>query len=216
MPAMALRLTHVVALMALVLAAGVLGVQGIEPASAVQGTVVLVVPGMTVDVVDRLQREHDDLCWTVLPAGDGALSPFDEAIVSGQVAHGSAAALFIQPPGTEDLPLEAWRSAWRVVVAPEDGEVLPSLERFVKAQDGTRPFIAGLVLPPSQRSATPSALLEPLLVAADSLPSFRRTTFVLLGAREFPFGARVVARLDRGHGALAAPVSLTDLLEITR
>jgi len=124
--------------------------------------------------------------------------------------HAACAQLFVQPPQPARPPDE-WRKTWRVLIAPEAGDVLASLAAFVRAQSGTRPFLAGLVLPPSADAAELPALLEPLLAAAETLPSFRRTSIVLLGERQSDSGVRVVVRLDRGSD-VPAPVTLIDLL----
>ena len=211
MPPVALRLSHVLVLMALVLAAGVLSVRRIEGESHVQGTLVVAAPGLTSDAAQRLQQARADLRWTLLASGDGPLAPFDDAVVARSLAEGGAVSLFVQPP--RDEPVDGLRSVWRVIVAPESGDALASLAAFVRAQVGTRPFLAALLLPPSPDAAALAASLEPLLAAADTLPTFRRTSIVLLGDRPAGDGRRVVARLDRGHGAPAAPVTLTDLLE---
>jgi hypothetical protein len=208
----ALRLSHVLVLMALVLAAGVLSVRRIEGESVVQGTLVIAAPGLTPAVAQRLQRERGDLGWTLLPVGDGPLAPFDTELVAESVGRGTVVSLFLQPPLAEPATRDL-RGAWRVLIAPEAGDVLASLAAFVRAQVGTRPFLAGLLLPPSSDAPALAATLEPLLAAADALPTFRRTSIVLLGDRPSGPGRRVVARLDRGRGALAAPVTLADLLE---
>ena len=212
MPPVALRLIHVLVLMALVLAAGVLSVQGLEPGNAVQGTLLVVVPGLTPVEAAALQRGRGDLRWAALPAGDGTFAPFDETQIAGRAARGAAVALFAQPPRAGALA-DGWRAVWRVLIAPESGDVLPSVARFVRAQDGTRPFVAALILPAPQAAAALPEVLAPLLAAADSLPSFRRTSIVLLGERDPASGGRVVARVERGRGALADPVTLADLLE---
>jgi hypothetical protein len=211
----ALRLSHVLVLMALVLAAGVLSVQGLDEGNAVQGTLVIVVPGMTSSAARQLEQQRSDLRWTVLPAGARPLSPFDDELVAERIAQGTVASLFVQPP-QPTRPSEASRKAWRVLIAPEHGDVLASLADFVRAQSGTRPFLAGLILPPSADCAALPALLEPLLAAADTLPSFRRTSVVLLGERQSDSGVRVVVRLDRGGDAPPAPVTLIDLLGAER
>src|SRR5262245_15973109 len=117
--------------MALVLAAGVLSVQRIEGDSLVQGTLVIAVPGLTPELAQRLQRERGDLSWSLLPAGDGPLAPFDEQVVAASVARGAVVALFVQPP-REAAPPPELRDAWRVLVAPEAGDVLGSLAAFVR------------------------------------------------------------------------------------
>jgi len=211
----ALRLSHVLVLMALVLAAGVLSVRQIEGESVVQGTLVIAAPGLTPEVAQRLQRDRGDLGWTLLPAGDGPLAPFDTELVAESVARGTVVSLFVQPPCSDPATLDL-RGAWRVLIAPEAGDVLTSLADFVRAQVGTRPFLAGLLLPSSLDAPALAATLEPLLAAADTLPTFRRTSIVLLGDRPSGPGRRVVARLDRGRGALAAPVTLADLLGRSR
>jgi len=211
----ALRLSHVLVLMALVLAAGVLSVQGLEHTTAVQGTLVIATPGLTASGARLLQRQRADLRWAMLSVGDGPLSPFDDAFVAGRVAHGTVASLFVQPPQPASPP-DAWRQTWRVLIAPQTGDVLASLAAFVQAQSGTRPFLAGLILPPSVDASALPALLEPLLAAADTLPSFRRTSVVLLGERQSDSGVRVVVRLDRGGDAPPAPVTLIDLLDVER
>lgn len=212
---MALRLTHVLLLMVLVLAAGVLSVQGLERDHAVQGTLVIAAPGLTALDAQALQQERSDARWALVPAGDGPLAPFDEALVADRIGRGAVTSLFIQPPQPA-LPPSDERAAWRVLIAPQAGDVLASAAAFVAAQSGTRPFLAGLILPPSAENAQLPELLAPLLAAAETLPSFRRTSVVLLGARNPESGTRVVVRLDRGGGARPGPVLLTDLLERDR
>jgi hypothetical protein len=205
----ALRLPHVLALMALLLAAGVLSVGTLPEGIGVQGTLAISAPGLTLELAQQLQRERADLHWALLPAGDGALAPFDEELVHELVERGTAVALFVQPPQPE-LPPESWRQTWRVLIAPEEGDVLASLEAFLRAQSGTRPFLAGLILP---ADAPLPELVERLTSAADGLPAFRRTSLVLLGERPSGRAGRVVLRLDRGGASHAAPATLTDLLE---
>ena len=88
MPPVALRLSHVLVLMALVLAAGVLSVRRIEGESHVQGTLVVAAPGLTPDAAQRLQQARADLRWTLLASGDGPLAPFDDAVVARSLAEG--------------------------------------------------------------------------------------------------------------------------------
>ena len=195
--------------MALLLAAGVLSVRSLPDEARVQGTLVLAVPGLTVELAQRLQCERADLRWAVLPVGDGTLAPFDEELVQDLAERGAAVALFVQPPQAEPPP-ESWRQSWRVLLAPEQGDVVASLEAFVRAQSGARPFLAGLVLPPE---APLREIVERLASAADGLPAFRRTSLVLLGERQAGRPGRVVLRLDRGGSARARPATLTDLLE---
>ena len=219
MPAVALRLPHVLALMALLLAAGVLSVRTLPDGSFVQGTVVIAVAGLTAAEAQQLQRERGDLRWAVVPAADGPLAPFDEDLVQERLEGGAVAALFVQPPQPAPLPA-SWREAWRVVVAPDSGDAVGSLERFARAQSGTRPFLAGLILPPrsdASEAASPLSgvfkLLDRLVAATEGLPAYRRTSIVLLGDRRPGTSGRVVARLDRGSVQHAAPATLTDLLE---
>jgi hypothetical protein len=218
----ALRLSHVLVLMALVLAAGVLSVQGLADgvgSGVVQGTIVVSAPGLGLGQAQALARERDDVRWTVLSAGDGSLAPFDDGLVSACVSRGVVTSLFV-PPAAEPAGGSAngMRDAWRVLVTPDSGDAIGSLLDFVRAQTGTRPFLAGLILPEADAPGAPSEaeLLEALCAAADSLPSFRRTTLVLLGQRQLGSGVRVAVRLDRGRTTLAAPATLVDLLERDR
>jgi hypothetical protein len=230
----ALRLSHVLVLMALVLAAGVLSVQGLDEgvgAHVVQGTIVVSAPGLSLSGVQALVRDRPEARWTVLAADDAPLSPFDEGLVAACISRGVVASLFVQPqpPGAaaggagpaRDWALDparaaALRSAWRVLIAPETGDCLPSLLDFVAAQSGTRAFLAGLILPATGDDGEVDALLDALIAAADELPSYRRTTIVLLGQRQPGSGVRVSVRVDRGRSTLAAPVTLVDLLERDR
>jgi len=205
----ALRLPHVLVLMALLLAAGVLSVRTLPEEARVQGTLAISAPGLTLELAQRLQRERDGLRWALLPAGDGTLAPFDEERVHDLAERGTAVALFVQPPQPEPPP-ESWRQAWRVLLAPEEGDVLASLEAFVRAQSGARPFLAGLVLP---SDAPLTEIVERLASAADGLPAFRRTSLVLLGERPLGQAGRVTLRLDRGGASRTSPATLNDLFE---
>jgi hypothetical protein len=214
---MALRLPHVLVLMALVLAAGVLSVQQLEEhvgRSAAPGLVVLDAGAMGVDTAQALVRrwpgmQFEELEWV---AADGApLAPFDPVAVGRLRERGWASAL-VTPGGSEDAAL---RRGWGVLVTSVPAAEAPaSLSGFVAAQDGVRPFVAGLLVPDAPVGELLAAL-TPLVAAADGLPSFRRTTIVVLGQRELQSGRRLALRLERGPEPAPGRV-LTDLLQSLR
>jgi hypothetical protein len=219
-----LRLSHILVLMALVLAAGVLSVGHLEAdvgASTVPGVVVVEVPGLDLALADRLQQRLPGASREWVPAGEGPLQPFGTELAARRAAEGAAALLV----GASPLPDPATtREGWRVLIdtssgAAGEGSAAQRAARvnadFVRQQDGVRAFLAALDPGPPgpDATATLAELLEPLIAAADALPRIRRTAIVLLGERDGAGQRRLVLRWDRGRWGLRARPLLDDLVD---
>jgi hypothetical protein len=210
--------------MTLILAAGVLSVHGLESyvgATSVPAVIVLDVASLQPGALQDLGRGRGGPAWFAVDANDEPCAPFDRAFVR-RAATGGTATLLLSTVGMGDEA--SLRSAWSVVIAPDptqDGASTPAtdlaeaagrLAAFVVEQHGTRPFLAGLHL----GDVAPDRLervVDPLLDAAASLPNYRRTSLVLLGARLPDRSRRVALRFDVGRWAGHARPALADLLE---
>jgi hypothetical protein len=215
---MRLRLTHVLILMALILAAGVVSVSGLEShvgASSVPGAIIVDVPTLPSGALQEFGRGRGGPAWFTVRASGEPCAPFDRAFARRASRGGTSTLLLSSRPleGVDEL-----RSAWSVVIAP--AERLPaqapaaaeSMASFVAEQRGTRPFLAGLFLGDIAPEDL-GPLLDPLLEAAASLPSYRRTSLVLLGAPIPDSDRRVAQRFDVGRWQGHLRPTLGDLLE---
>jgi len=220
---MALRLPHVLILMALILAAGVLSVRHLESdvgASSVPGVVVLEVPALDASMASGLLLRLPGASPQWVGVEEGPWHPFDVRLAAQRASQGSATVLISAAP----LPADEARDGWRVRIEdPPSPAALPAEQRavlaaaeYVRQQTGLRAFLVA-VDPGALSAATLAAdlpeLLAPLLAAADALPRTRRTSIVLLGARESGGERRFVLRLDRGAWGPRARPALADLLE---
>lgn len=228
-----MRLPSILFLMALVLGAGVLGVLQLESrvgATTVPGVIVLDVPGLDPTTAQDLTRRYEApraaarrgsrpiggarMEWVAVDAE--VLSPFGLAATRARAERGEATVLF-DPVGQDETD---WHAGWSVVLGSDTrtgaaGGVARAAEQvaeFVREQTGTRPFRVGLVL-----GDTPAAdiddLLAPIVAAADALPSFRRTSILVLGKRMPMSPRRLCVRIDRGRWDGRARPALGDLLE---
>ena len=250
---MALRLPHILVLMALVLGAGVVSVAILAPGASVPGVVILDAPWAGDHELAALAADLGGVVQRLPTAGDlaaaGPLGPFDPAWAAARAARGDLTALYSLDPrlrreqaGTD----AAGRPAWRVVVdslpglAPDarvDWAVASARDLLV-AQGGTRPFAVGLALDPGTPPAAAGSagpthrvsvarplpdVVAPLVEALSGLPSYRRSTLVVLGGHHHDGPdddpddgkGRLVLRIDRGPGGQqgAVPPALADLLE---
>jgi len=177
--------------MALLLLAGLLSVQGLEHAqgtASVPGTVVLEAGSLGAGTLEALVGRWPGTTVEWVAADAKPLSPFAEGLARAE-ARGDRLLLFSAdavardgagavPPwhavldGFPDLPARP-RSAWMIEAA----------SRFIAASTGARGFLLALLLAGPDLEQ-PEALLDSLVDAARTLPSYRRTTIVLLGAWE--------------------------------
>jgi len=217
------RLPHILALMGLILAAGVLSVRHLEHdvgASTVPGVVVVEVPGLDARVADALAARVPGGRPEWVPAAPGVLQPFGVEL-AGRRAREGAATLLVSAPALADPGAE--RRGWRVVIErpgqppelPAAGRALRVVEDFVRQQGGVRAFLVALDPGPlaGDLPRELAALLEPLLSAADALPRIRRTSVVLLGERDATGERRLALRFDRGRWGLRSAPALDDLLQ---
>jgi hypothetical protein len=216
---MSLRLPHVLALMALILAAGVLSVQQLEAhvgKTAVPGLLLVEAPGMGFDEAGALARRWPGATLEWVAAEEGPLAPFDSGPVTRMRTRGWASVLVAPraaatPPGEADAEA-ALRRKWGALVTELPADDAPArLAEFVATHTGARPFIAGFV----RRDPSVAELLgtlAPLVAAAEALPSFRRTSIVVLGLHEPESRRRLALRIDRGPPSKASSRALLDLL----
>jgi hypothetical protein len=219
-----LRLSHVLVLMALVLAAGVLSVGHLESdvgASTVPGVVVVEAPGLDATLADLLQQRLPGAGREWVAAPEGPLQPFGADLAARRVAEGAATLRVVAAPPADP---DAARRGWSVLIDTSSGEAgaggaAPTAARvtadFMARQQGVRSFLVALEPgPPGADAAAELAeLLAPLVTAADALPRLRRTAIVLLGARDGAGQRRLVLRWDRGRWGPRARPALADLLE---
>ncbi|MGQ0552529.1 MAG: hypothetical protein ACT4PU_04855 [Planctomycetota bacterium] len=156
-------------------------------------------------------------------------APFLQAAVGQRAAHGEATVLLqtsradLQPPPEPSVPGPrdaAAAESWLVRIEGDTDLLLRSAADFLREQTGTRPFVLGLDLRAAPGVALGQGATAPvrslraddvgpqLNEALADLPSFRRTSIVMLGPAD-ETGRRTVLRVDRGRPA--APL-LTDLL----
>lgn len=227
---MKLRLSHVLVLMALVLAAGVLSVGHLEAdvgASTVPGVVVVEAPGLDAALADRLQQRLPGAGREWVTAPEGPLQPFGADLAARRAAEGAATLRVVAAPPADP---GAARSGWRVLIDTSTGGVEAgdgagpgdAAQRaarvaadFIGQQQGVRAFLVALEPGPPEADAAAELeeLLAPLVAAADALPRLRRTAIVLLGARDGAGQRRLVLRWDRGRWGPRARPALADLLE---
>lgn len=219
---MSLRLPHVLILMTLILAAGVLSVRHLEAdvgASSVPGVVVLEAPHLDAITATKLLARLPGASIQWVAADEGPLQPFDARLAARRADEGAAAVLISVP----DLPDGGARDGWRVVIAdPPAPDGRPAAEHavlaaadFVRQQTGLRAFLLAVDPGPLPEPALATGLpelLAPLLAAADGLPRTRRTSLVVLGAREPSGVRRLTLRIDRGAWGPRARPALADLL----
>jgi hypothetical protein len=221
---MHLRLTHVLVLMTLVLAAGVLSVRGLEAyvgATSVPGIVVVDVPGLQPGTLVDVGRGRGGPAWFAVEASGEPCAPFDSAFARRAAAGGTATLLLASTPLADR---ESLRDAWGVVIAPDSGRgsdaadladaetAAARLAAFVSTQHGTRPFLAGLAVD-ARGPDRIGDLVDTLIEAAAALPPYRRTSIVLLGERLSDPSRRVALRFDIGRWKGHARPALADLLE---
>lgn len=222
---MAIRLPHVFLGMGLILAAGVASVLVLEAragGASVPGVVVVEAPWLAAaDLValggqalggDRIVASHVQ----DVPAGEGPLAPFDPDFASRLGSRGDVTALFTRHP---ELDRATTRGAWRnvfdafpVLAGRSSAQrLVDEAQAFVRAQTGTRAFLVA-VAPDPVEDGPANPALGGLAEALAVLPSYRRSSLVVLGARSAD-GTRTVLRVDVGPWSGQSRADLGDLLE---
>ncbi len=221
-----IRLTHILAAMALILLVGVLSVRHLEErlgTTSVPGLVVVECPGWGADVLDALRVRWAGATLEWIEGGEEPFAPFGAGYVRPARDRGEAVALFASGAVDRASPSA---SVWPVVLDAFPGgeptararEATAAAARFTAGRTGSRGFVVGVALPPDLPPAAAPSHLEPLLAALESFPAGRRTTLVVLGAREEEVVAgqadrRWCLRIPRGDwGRLIRP-GFEDLLE---
>ncbi len=213
---MRFRLPHILALMGLMLLAGVLSVRQLESrvgATTVPGIVIVDCPGLGVSAADAVLLRIPGVGMQWVTADGQLLSPFDGSRVQRLRARGFACALVrsesAAPPESTDAARRDWGVLLEDLSASDAGAALAA---FVREQHGVRPFAVALDLAGAPVSEL-LTILEPLVAAAESLPSFRRTAIVVLGVREPDSARRLALRINSGTWANHDRPALLDLLD---
>ncbi len=231
--AMRWRLPQILAVLALVLLAGVLSVQHVERTmggATVPGLVLVDASWLGAGDVAALRRRWPDLTSEWLEAAGpgltpaGALAPFDAALLDALASRGDRTILLSLDPGLGRAAAEAARTPvgdprWHAVLDtfPDVASrstlsvLTDSLADFLRRQSGTRAFVAAVLLGDEQ-SRNPVQTFEPVVAALHTLPSFRRSSLVILGRRRGD-GQRLALRIDRGPWKERARPGLADLLD---
>lgn len=211
------RLAHVLIAMTLILLAGLLGVRSLEDragATTVAGCIVVDAPTLDGEALAALAGRWAGGQLGRVAAPAGALQPFSPEVVGRWTEAGARSVLLSLVPLADP---GAARRAWRVLIEGLPfGEGPPAgarrLSSFIAEQHGTRPFLVGFALGELPAGEVP-ALVEPLLDTAAALPSFRRTSLLVLGGSVPGSAERMVLRIDRGRWHDLARPALADLLE---
>lgn len=219
MPPVKLRLTHVLALMGLILAAGVLSVHHLSADAGATVPGLVVVDASQLPDGGDLAREavrYPDSRLQLVRAETGPLAPLDAAYAARRGKEGAATVLVSAAPLDEKLAHRAWQVAVPEPPRPEDESmserVVAVAADFVRAQTGVRAFVVALEPGPSVDLAGLIGRLDGVISA---LPRTRRTSLVVLGGRDPGTGMRQVLRIDRGPWGRRARPELADLLEDT-
>jgi hypothetical protein len=213
--------------MGLILLAGVVSVTVLETrlgGFSAPGIVVIEASGLDAAQLDALTRSWPGAALERVIAAEGPLEPFGEAFIAKLSARGDITVLFTLDPDYGEASARTTddgRTAWKVVVVPgpellprnENAWVVEAAATFTRAQVTPRAFAVGLVFPPGE-PVRPDGLIPALATALDLMPSYRRSSIVVLGK---PDGRmRPVLRLDRGDWGERVRPQLADLLAAGR
>ena len=214
---MKLRLTHVLVLMALILAAGVLSARHLaaDAGATVPGLVVVDASQLPeAGDLDRQVVRFPDSRLELVRSETGPLSPFGDAFAAHRGQEGASTVLISAAELDASLAHRSWHVAIaqppRPAEAPMAERVASAAADFVRAQTGLRAFV--VTLQPGPAADLP-ALIAQLDESISSLPRTRRTSLVVLGSREPVTGFRQALRIDRGPWGQRARPELADLLE---
>lgn len=212
-----MRLPSIFLLLALVLLAGVVSVRVLESrmgGATVPGLVLVEVPGLSHDDLEQLRSRHAGAVLEAIVAPAAPLAPFDVARLTRLRDRGDRTALYTLASGEDGVQApDLWTKRRTTFPAPELESLVGEAAAFLAAQASTRAFCLALVLP-AAGAGDGAALLQSLVTAAAELPSFRRSSIVLLGSpRADALGQRWSLRLDLGRWPRGPEPSLRDLLE---
>jgi len=227
------RLPQILAVLALVLLAGVLSVRHVERSmggATVPGLVLVDASWIGSAESEALRKRWPQLTSEWLAEGGpgltpaGALAPFGPDLIDALARRGDRTILLTLDPGlgrdgAEQARTDGGEPRWQAVLdqfpdvaaRPALSTMSEVLADFIRRQSGTRAFVAA-VLTGDQRSRNAAQMFEPIVTALDTLPSFRRSSLVVLGARDAD-GRRLAVRLDRGPWKDRARPGLADLLD---
>ena len=215
-----MRLTHILAAMALILLAGLLSVKGLEEHSgraSVPGIVLVEAPHLDPNTLVNLEGRWPGASLEWVKSGRAPLAPFVDTLPHRQDA-GEALVLFADE--AVDRAPDGSVAPWLAVVdafpdlpsRPLTDWMFEAAARFVEARTGSRGYVLGLQLG-AERLPDPAEAVEPLLAAARRAPSYRRTSLVLLGAHdENQPGHRWCLRIPVGDWSHRVRPGLADIL----
>lgn len=214
---MRIRLPHVLSGMGLVLLAGLAAVAVLEERSGgavVPGLVLIDQATLNELQMAELARGLEGARVEWVAAGNEPLAPFDEARLRAHRKQGYHTALIV--PDSSPPP----EGAWDLRTRPEDYRPRVSRDLVdlagddlglqVRSHFGTRPFVLTLVAEPIE-VARLAKLVKVISLDLGGLPSYRRSSVVLLGERRGQ--RRLTLRVDVGHWGTRALDALEDLLE---
>src|SRR5262245_3327265 len=182
---MRFRLPQVLALMGLILAAGVVSVRELQSRRgppSVPGLVVVDAPWLDGAALDPLLKSWPQARPTWVRADAEPISPFGAEYVVGRTVRGARAVLVAPRDGDDPGP----PAASFATVLDGSGDGLGgalTLANHLTDNAGGLPFVAVLPLPAAERPRL-DQILRTLQLAMTQLPSFRRTSLVVLGLRE--------------------------------
>lgn len=211
-----MRLPAILVSMLLLLLSGVVSVRVLETTlggATVPGLVLLDAAGLDHAGLLRIQERHPGSALESVPADDAPLAPFGSPLILRLATRGDALALYsLVPLDVEPLSGSPWIKRRTNFPRPEPNALVDEAAGFLASQHGTQAYFLALVL----ASETAIAGIDPvrtLVHAAETLPSFRRTSLVVLGARrrDQP-GQRWALRVDVGRWPREPDPGLKDLL----
>jgi len=211
-----MRLPAILAVMIVVLVAGVVSVRVLESrmgGATVPGIVVLDAPVLSHQALVAIQDRHPGSALESVSMGSEPLGPFDAELVDTLRGRGDETALFSlfrREDGVFRPTL--WTTRRSVFPDPAFDEALREALGLLVKQRRTRAFFVALALP-ADVDTDGIAPTRKLVAVARDLPSFRRSSVVLLGAANpgAP-GQRWTLRIDLGTWPRDPEPQLADLL----
>jgi len=209
-----MRLPSILVAMALLLLSGVVSVRVLETrmgGATVPGLIVIDAPGLAQLDLTAIQGEHRSAVLESVAGGPAPLAPFGSALMTRLRERGDRTALYTLVDSHLGALVEG---PWTRRVTPSSAPAaVTESAALITELRSTRAFCVALALP--EAGELDAAWMARVLVdAAETLPSFRRSSVVILGGRrrDAP-GQRWSLRVDLGRWVGQAEPLLEDLLE---
>lgn len=229
---MRFRLPAIMSILAAILLAGLLGIRYLEKrmgGAAVPGLIIVDAPWLGEDGARSLMSLMPGSRVEWVSCGDEPLSPFETNFFRRVVQRGDETLLLTlsesltRERAQDEEGASLWPVVWDAFPAvkgeTEVGQAGLALARHIRSQTGTQAFLVALVLgsDPERNIVTMDDIAGPVLEACSTLPWFRRSSTVFLGARRPEEGGgveRVALRVDQGRWGDRAAEDLRDLLDL--